>query len=324
MLDSDIPARANLRCANRTARPGVELDYLQAMKMFVRSVELGSFSKAAASFGLKASSVSRHVGSLEDDLGTILFRRSTRQLLLTDAGSAFYERAASILANVEEARRSTSATATEPVGTLKLWAPVEFGKLHLSGIIPRFLAKSPGLSIDLTLGDSEQDTALPQFDLSIQIGEPTDSRFYAQKFARNQYVVCCAPSYFNRAPEPKFPSALRDHNCLVHSNRDTWYFGSAQSSVEVAVTVIGNFKSNRLEPILDVVRAGGGFARLPLWIAGRDITEGRLIPVLRNYEIVSADHTIYGLHPEKRSMSPKVRTFLEFLMVEFGTPPFWE
>ncbi len=323
-LDSDTPGCANHPCANRTTRIEVALDYLQAMNMLVRSVELGSFSKAAASFGLKASSVSRYVANLEEDLGTVLFRRSTRQLLLTDAGAAFYERAAIILADVEEARRSTSEAAAEPVGTLKLWAPVEFGKLHLSSLLPRFLAASPGLSIDLTLGDSDQDTALPQFDLSIQIGEPADSRFYAHKFARNRYVVCCAPSYFDRAPEPQYPSGLRDHNCLLHSNRDVWRFGSAKSSVEVAVAVVGNFRSNRLEPVLEAALGGAGLARLPLWLAGRDLAARRLIPILTNYEIVSPDHTIYGLHPEKRSMSPKVRTFLEFLTHEVGTPPFWE
>lgn len=300
------------------------MDYLQAMKMFVRSVDLGSFSKAAASFGLKASSVSRHVASLEEDLGAVLFRRSTRQLLLTDAGSTFYERATSILAQVEEVRRSTSADAAEPIGTLKLWAPVEFGKMHLSGMLPRFLAQSPGLSIDLVLDDRDQDVALPQFDLSIQIGEPADSRFYAQKFARNRYVVCCAPAYFDRAPEPKFPSALQEHNCLIHGNRDVWRFCSAKSSVEVAVTVAGNFQSNRLEPILDATAAGAGLARLPLWLAGRHLADGRLIPVFNNYEVVAPDHLIYGLHPEKRSMSPKIRTFLEFLIQEFGTPPYWE
>lgn len=300
------------------------MDYLLAMKFFVRSVELGSFSNAAASFNLKASSVSRHVSRLEEDLGATLLRRSTRQMLLTDAGAAFYDRAINILHEIEEARATTRASATEPIGNLKIWAPSEFGKRHLCGLLPKFMAKTPGLSIDLTLGDAERRTASVQFDLSIQLGAPNDSQLYAQKFARNQYVVCCAPSYLERAQEPSSPSALLEHNCLIHSTYKTWKFGSTKSTVEVSVEVSGNFRSNELEPFLSATLAGIGFARLPLWLVGPHLRDGLLVTVLNRYEVISSDNAIFALYPERKILSPKIRVFVEFLLAEFGSPPHWE
>jgi DNA-binding transcriptional LysR family regulator len=100
------------------------MDMFLALRLFVSSVELGSFSKAARAFNFKVSSVSRQISSLEQDLGTTLFRRSTRQLLLTDSGASLYDRATRILADLEEARRSTATAASEAVGILRLRAPI--------------------------------------------------------------------------------------------------------------------------------------------------------------------------------------------------------
>ena len=300
------------------------MDYLLTVRLFVRSVDLGSFSKAAAAQNLTASSVSRHISSLEQDLGVSLFRRSTRQLLLTDVGLVFYDKATQILAEVEEARRSVLAAAGEPIGTLKLWVPSEFGETHVAPVIPEFMAMNPGLSVDLTLAPDEQNSSASQFDISILIGEPPDSRFYAHKFARNQYVICCAPSYLERTLAPNFPSALHDHNCLLHADRETWRFGSARSTVEIAVTVSGNFKSNRLGPVLAATLSGAGFARLPYWLVGEHLRRNELVTILANYEPLASDNAIYGLYPERRNSTPKLRAFIEFFAAKIGAPPYWE
>jgi DNA-binding transcriptional LysR family regulator len=295
------------------------------MRLFVRSVELGSFSRAALAYNLQVSSVSRHISNLEQDLGSTLLRRSTRAILLTDAGAAFYDRAARILEDLEQARRSASATASQPIGTLKLRAPTEFGELHLVPGIAAFMALTPGLSLDLHLTDEDLDTGSSQYDISILIGgTPEDTRFFAQKFATNRYMICCAPSYIARAAEPLVPSALRDHNCLVHGELQNWQFGSNRSTVEVAVTVSGNFRSNRQQAILAAALAGAGFARLPVWLAGPHLRAGSLLAILGNYEVMCADTMIYGLYPERSSASPKMRVFLEYYMNRIGATPYWE
>jgi DNA-binding transcriptional LysR family regulator len=299
------------------------MDHLLAMRLFTTAVELGSFSRAAAHHNLQASSVSRHISNLEQDIGAVLFRRSTRQLLLTDAGSAFYERSTKILEDIAEARRLAGTSTTEAVGSLRIWAPTEFGMLHLTRLIPTFMAQHPGLSIDLVFGDADSELQSAQYDLAIQIGEPGDSRFYAHRFARNNYVACCAPQYFERMAEPNFPSALSDHNCLVHNGRKVWQFCSAKSSVDISVEVSGNFGSNIFSPILDATLSGAGIARLPRWLAGPYLADGRLVAVLERYQVQNQDAAIYGLYPEKRSSSPKIRAFIDFLSDEYSKISFW-
>ncbi|UNU43732.1 LysR family transcriptional regulator [Sphingopyxis sp. YF1] len=293
------------------------MDHLLAMRLFASSVELGSFSRAAAQHNLQASSVSRYISNLEQSLGTSLFRRSTRQLLLTDAGSAFYERARTILDEVADAWRLASASSADVIGSLTVWAPQEFGMVRLNALIPQFMNQYPGLSVDLTLGEKESELSSAKYDVAIHIGEPADSRFYAHRFARNQYVICCAPSYLELVEEPAFPSALSEQNCLVHTGRKIWQFSSAKSSVDISVEVSGNFRANLLSPILDAAIAGGGFARLPSWLASPYLESGQLTTVLEKYQVKCDDSVIYGLYPEKRSISPKIRAFIDFLTERF-------
>jgi len=243
--------------------------------------------------------------------------------LLTDAGSAFYERATMILGEVSEAWRLASATSAETVGSLKVWAPIEFGMLYINALLPQFMARNPGLSVDLVLGEADSELRSAQYDLALQIGEPADSRFYAERFARNQYEICCAPSYLERVGEPNFPSALGEQNCLIHTERTNWQFSSAKSSVDISVEVSGNFRSNLLSPVLEAALAGAGFARLPLWLAGPHLEAGRLQSVLGKYQVKCQDHTIYGLYPEKRSTSPKIRAFIDFLTESFEQHTCW-
>jgi len=300
------------------------MDMFLALRLFVSSVELGSFSKAARAFNFKVSSVSRQISSLEQDLGTPLFRRSTRQLLLTDSGASLYDRATRILADLEEARRSTATAASEAVGTLRVRAPIEFGRLHLTPLLPEFIALRSGLSVDVTLTDQAPDLESARFDVSVMFGDPADNRFFAQKLARNGYVICCARSYVDRATEPKFPSGLGDYNCLTTDEHETWQFGSDRSTVEIQVTVAGNFRSNRLEPTMQAALAGVGFARLPYWLIGAHLRSGALVPILTNYRCKCKDDAIYGIYPEKRTASPKIRAFLDFLLQKIDAPPTWE
>lgn len=299
------------------------MDHLLAMRLFASSVELGNFSRAAAQHNFQTSSVSRYITSLEQELGTLLFRRSSRQLLLTDAGSTFYDHATKILSDVAEAWQIAGATSSEAVGSLKVWAPIEFGMMYINTLIPKFMALNPGLSVELILGEANSELRSAQYDLALQIGEPADSHFYAERFARNQYVICCAPSYIERVLEPSFPSVLGEHNCLIHAEHKNWQFSSAKSSVDISVEVSGNFQSNLLMPVLESTLAGAGFARLPLWLVGPHLIAGRLRTALDKYQVKCQDPTIYGLYPEKRTTSPKIRAFIDFLAENFKQHTYW-
>jgi DNA-binding transcriptional LysR family regulator len=302
------------------------MDYLAALRLFVRAVELGSFSKAAVDCGAKVSSVSRAVSALEADLGVALFNRSTRRLNPTEAGGDFYERATRILAEVEDARRQTAALNGRPQGLLKLNLPGAFGRRHVVPLLPSFLAAYPLIRIDATLTDATVNLIEAGADVAIRIGALPDSTLIAKRLAPHRRILCAAPGSFGDGAAPSMPADLARENCLMFAlaPADRWFFARGDERVEVAVK--GSFRANDSEALLDVAAAGLGLALLPTWLAGEAVRDGRLIRVLPEWEagLAPGDRAIWGVYPPKKVLSPKVRVFLDFVEARFGRPAIWD
>jgi len=301
------------------------MDYLTCVRVFCKTAELGSFSKAAAGSSLNTPSVSRYIKALEDDLGVKLFRRSSRRIDLTEAGRTFYEKSSVLLRDVEEARRAVSDAGTSLSGTLRVQAPIDFGRLYISPSLPKFLSENPRLSIDIQMVGTDQPFN-SEFDLKI-LTEPIEKpNYFMQKIAPNRYIVCGSPAYFHSLAIPKIPSDLADHNCLLDSGpgADRWSFGSMRSSVLDDVRVSGNFRSNSVNSVLEAAMGGIGLARLPVWIAGPLVKSGALLHLLVSYDVTAPNSGIYGLYPERKSASSKVKVFLDFLQRHIGRPPRWD
>lgn len=149
------------------------MDKLQAMKMFVATVDAQGFSAAARRLGLATSSVTRLVDALETALGTTLLNRSTRQVSLTEAGARYYERARGIFEALDEADASVADRGEEPVGVLRLCLPVEFGRRVIAPHLGPFLARHPALELDIDLSDRLDDLLDGRYDLSIRLGDPS-------------------------------------------------------------------------------------------------------------------------------------------------------
>ena len=150
------------------------MDYLGALKLFVRAVELGSFSKASADANAKTSTVSRAIASLEEDLGVALFHRSTRRVHLTEPGATFYEHARSILRSLDEARGAASAAEGRPQGLIHLHVPSAFARLHIMPFVPEFLATYPDVRLDVSFADVRVDLLAVGADFAIRIGPQID------------------------------------------------------------------------------------------------------------------------------------------------------
>jgi DNA-binding transcriptional LysR family regulator len=153
------------------------------MTVFVRAVEVGSFSGAAQQLGIAKSIVSRRILSLESRLGTSMFHRSTRQLSLTETGLAYYERARRILADVAEAEDVASRLHGELKGRLKVAAPMSFGYRHLSSVVTDFLRTHPQVDIELDLNDRRVDLISEGFDIAVRIGTLPDSSIMSRTLA---------------------------------------------------------------------------------------------------------------------------------------------
>jgi DNA-binding transcriptional LysR family regulator len=307
------------------------MDYFAAMRAFVRSVDLGSFSRAAVEEGVKVSTVSRYVSALEADLGAALLNRSTRNLRLTEAGTTFYQHAVQILAGVEEARLATASLNQQPRGVLRINIPGAFGRRHVMPHLGDFLAAYPDIGVDATLTDATVNLIETGTDVAIRIGALADSTLVARRLAPHRRAVVASPDYLSRQPPLQVPADLRRHQCLPFALQptDAWYFQAREKAdtEPVEVTVSGRLRANDSEALLDAAVGGLGIALLPTWLIGEDVGAGRLIALLPAWEPLiapGAERAIWGIYPPKKVVALKVKAFLDFLSRRFGKPPYWD
>ena len=308
------------------------MDFLAAVQAFVRAVDLGSFSKAAAEQELKVSTVSRYVSGLEADLGVALFNRSTRRLHLTEGGRDFYRRAVAILAEVEEARLAMHTLNASPRGVLRVNIPSAFGRRHVVPHVRDFRDLHPQVRLDITLTDNVVNLIETGTDVAIRIGALEDSTLVAKRLAPQRRIPVASPAYLARQGMPREPADLTRHACLILAPQqgETWYFrasdAAADSDLE-SVEVHGEVRANESEALLQLSRDGLGIALLPTWILADDLAAGRLVPALAQWHWAIApgpERAIWGVYPPKRIVAPKVRAFLAFFAARFGRPPYWE
>ena len=305
------------------------MDYVNAMRAFVRVVDLGSFSKAAAASGAKISTLSRYVAALEADLGATLLNRSTRRLRATEAGEVLYKRAARIIKEIDDARLSVAALNEQPRGLLRINVPTAFGRRHVLSHLPEFLAQYPDIRVDATLTDQTVDLIEAGADLAVRIGALADSSHIAMRLAPQRQALCASPAYLGRAAPIGSPADLAAADCLEFALQPThsWYFHRPETGDKLAVEVAGRLRVNNSEAILDATLAGLGVALLPTWMIGEDLRTGRLKMILPEWEAnISAgpQRAIWGIYPYRRIVSPKVKVFLQFLQQQFGRPPYWD
>jgi DNA-binding transcriptional LysR family regulator len=300
------------------------MDRLAALEAFVRVAETHSFSEAARRLRASKSLVSRQVAALEADLGARLFHRTTRSLTLTEAGQGYYERAARILADLDEANLSVSRLQAAPRGRLRINAPMSFGYLHLAPAIPEFLARHPEVAIDMVMNDRFVDLVDEGFDVAVRIARMADSSLVARKLAPIRRAICASPAYFARHGVPATPDDLKVHECLTYSNLPTpgeWRLlhpGGRPWPVEIK----GRFQANNGDALLAAALAGLGVINQPTFIVGRDLQAGTLVSVLT--EFTPQDSALHAVYPHSRHLSPKVRAFVDFLVERFGPRPYWD
>ncbi|WP_343713734.1 LysR family transcriptional regulator [Inquilinus sp.] len=288
------------------------MDRFEAMAVFVKVAEAGSLSAAARRLGLSLTSVSRQLAALEERLGTRLVIRTTRRLALTEAGRLYHEQARRILGEVEEAEQALTAHQCAPAGRLHIAAPMLIGRLKLAPLLPEFLARHPGLAIDLTLTDRPIDLIEDGVGLAIRIGRLPDSSLILRRLGSIRMRVCAAPGYLARRGEPAVPADLAGHDCLVFTTAPgpvSWRFQAASGRMTIPVSA--RIRTNDLDATIAAALAGAGLVRAPSWQIADLVAAGRLTPVLTDYERPSAP--VQALFLPSRLLSPKIRLFADFL-----------
>jgi DNA-binding transcriptional LysR family regulator len=298
------------------------MDRLAALQAFVQVAETRSFSAAARRLRSSKSAVSRQVSSLEAELGARLLHRTTRALALTEAGRGYFERASRILADLDEADRSVGALQAAPRGRLRVNAPMSFGFLHLAPAIPDFLARYPDVELDMIMNDRFVDLIDEGFDVAVRIGHLEDSSLVARRLAPVRRVVCASPGYLAARGTPASPDELKAHECLCYSNVPReWRFATADGR-PWSVEVRGRLSTNNGDGLRVAALKGMGIINQPTFIVGGDLQSGTLVSLLDVF--VPQDIALNAVYPHSRHLSPKVRTFVDFLAERFGPRPYWD
>ncbi|MER9892022.1 LysR family transcriptional regulator [Mesorhizobium sp. M0119] len=295
------------------ARP--DINRSGEIEVFVRVVEVGSFSAAARALRMTPSAVSKLIARLEARLGARLVSRSTRKLQLTPEGAAFFDSGVRILADMAAAEREAAAGAA-PRGRLRINSYVPFGQHRLIPLLPRFLERYPEISVDLVLTDDVIDLMEERADVAIRAGPLGESRLVARKLGQSRVVVVAAPSYLEARGTPKTPADLDRHNRMGFRfvrHLEGWPFIDAAGK-PTTLSIIGNTLVSDGEAMRLMALSGAGIARLARWHVEADIAAGRLLPLLEEFnpgdeELTHAVYVGQGKH-----LPARVRAFLDFLV----------
>jgi DNA-binding transcriptional LysR family regulator len=297
---------------------------LTDIAIFVKVVELASFTAAADALGMSQPVVSKAVTRLEEKLGARLLNRTTRRLSLTEAGSELYGRSVRALAEIENAELEVARFQTEPRGLLRVSAPMSFSILQLGPELQSFLTRFPGVTLELHLDDRQVDLVEEGFDVAVRIGRLQDSNLIARKIAPCRQVLCASPAYLAQRGEPERPEDLLEHSCILYSLVSApreWRLVGADGELHT-VPINGSMQSNNGLVNRAAALAGGGIVLLPTFYLAEQLRSGALKPVLCKFK--PQELAVYAVYPERRNLMPKVRSFVDFLATTFGPEPPWE
>ena len=288
------------------------MDRLEAMSLLVASIESGSFSAAGRKLGMPLPTVSRKIADLEARLKTRLLVRSTRKLLLTDAGAAYVASCKHILELVDEAEAQASGEYSTPRGELTLSAPVVFGRLHVLPAVNDFIATFSEINVRMFLTDRNVHLIDDHIDLAVRIGNLPDSTMMAIGVGNIRRVVVASPAYLAAHGRPKTPADLEKHRCVsfsVLASGPTWTFAESGENQDKSVRPSMRLSVNTAEAAIDAALAGVGLTNVLSYQVARHVSEGKLKIVLQSYE--PAPIPVHILHAGQGPLPLKMRRFLE-------------
>jgi DNA-binding transcriptional LysR family regulator len=289
------------------------MDKLNAMQLFVRVAETGSFTAVADQLDVARSVVTRQISGLEKQLGAKLMTRSTRSLTLTTAGSAYLEKCRVILNMVDAAESSLLEEKTEPRGRIRLGLPLSFGLQRLMPVLLQFTDTHPHIELVMDFSDRRSKLIEEGIDLSIRITSRLEPGDIVRKLGESQLLTVASPSYLAQHSRPKHPRDLAHHACLVYSQdfqSTTWTFGATKEG-PISVTVRPRVAANNGEALLQAAAQGMGITRPPDFMAQPYLDNGSVVAVLSKY--APPPLGIYAVLPSNRYVPHRVSVLIDFL-----------
>jgi len=306
----------------------------ESLKCFVAVAELGSLSRAAGHLEIAVSSVSRKLDALEADMGARLLLRSSRQVLVTDAGERFLPRARNILAELAEGKSAVQELDSEPRGLLTVTAPAAFGRLHVAPAMASFLQRYPLIEVDLHVSDDVVDLSARRVDVAIRAGVLPASDLVATHLVRMDRVVSASPAYLARHGWPQAPEDLLRHQCLTVNGRvpppGWWCFEGVNGNQPLPVK--GNLRCDDTNSLLHAAIGGAGIVHLANWLVSEAIVAGQMVPVFPMTPVDRKPATrrhpgesaIHAVHMPGRSNQARAQLLIRHLKEYFGSPAYWD
>ena len=287
------------------------MDRLDAMGVLLSVVEHGSLSAASRALHSPLPTVSRKISELESLLGVRLFTRTSRRILLTEAGESYVVAAREILERVEEAERRATGEYVAPKGDLTMTAPIVFGRLHVLPVVTNFLKAFPDINIKLIMSDRPISLADEHIDVALRISRLSDSSLMAIRLGSTRTTVYANPDYLKRHSHPSHPDELKQHDCIAFEGVLSTRFWTFQDGAkDIAVPIRTRLSVNTAEAAVDAAASGLGMTRVMAYQAKRAVDAGLLVPLLEDFEREASP--VHLVHLSDGLMPLKLRTFLDF------------
>lgn len=290
------------------------MDTLTSMRVFRLAVEAKSFAAAARRLDMSPAMASKHVMHLERRLGTLLLNRTSRHLSLTESGATYFDHVRQLLDELDDVEAAVGQSTAAPHGTLKVSAPVWMANPDFVGVLNDYRTRYPDVRLDVDLSGRFVNLVEEGFDLALRVTNPLSlgPALIARPIAPVTFHLVASPSYLRRAGVPTTAEALATHTMLGYS------MFPANNAVEVEGP--RGVETLRFESVLQTnnesllrlaALEGMGLAFLPHALIARDIEAGTLTAVLTDYRFFGTK--LYGVYRHRQYLSPKVRTFIDFL-----------
>ncbi|MFT3856676.1 MAG: LysR family transcriptional regulator [Aquabacterium sp.] len=296
------------------------MDKLRALEAFVRVVDTGGITRAADMLNVPKATVSTLIQDLEAQLGIRLLHRTTRKVTVTADGAAYYERCVRILEDLREADEAVSSRDGAPEGRLKVDMTTSMASLLMRDALPEFLARYPGITLELGCTDRPINMISEGVDCVIRVGQVTDPLLVARRIGSMHFVTCAAPAYLARHGAPEHPRDLFRHrwvNYFANGRPVSWDFRKGDELYQLDLT--GGLAVNDSNVYRDACLAGVGIGQLPGYAFMVHEPKGELVQVLHDWRTEALP--VHVLYPSNRHLSTRVQAFVEWAAEVFDRTP---
>ena len=287
-----------------------EMDDLAA---FAVLIDAGSFTVAAEQLGCSKGQLSKRISLLETRFSVVLLQRTTRRLSLTAAGAALLPQAQALVVQVERARQALARLKDDMAGPVRMTVPVSLGETFFDGLLLEFSHQYPEVQIELDLDNNYRDLSRDGFDLAVRSDVGNDERLVARPLLAWHELTCASPAYLEQHGEPLTPQALAEHQCLLNSHysgREEWLYHQQHELLRVRVS--GPFASNYYSLLKKAALGGAGIARLPSYLLQKELADGRLRWLLRDYQ--TRRMPMYLVHPYQGGLPKRTQVLADYLI----------